>query len=279
MKTISDAFKQAVTLTGVSDSPRLDVELLLCKVLAKDRTWLFTWSDKDLSAEQLVHFSELLTRRQSGEPVAHIVGEREFWSLPLSVNASTLIPRPDTELLVETALSLSLPDEARVLDLGTGTGAIALALASEKKYWQVTGVDLSEEAVALAKSNGKKLGLDPVNFLQSDWFSSLPSGAVFDLLVSNPPYIDSDDEHLTQGDVRFEPLSALVADGNGYSDIERILSEAPGFLAEGGWLMFEHGWQQGEGVRSRMHQAGFQQVETRRDYGGNERVTLGVLMR
>ncbi|MFL0796350.1 MAG: peptide chain release factor N(5)-glutamine methyltransferase [Cellvibrionaceae bacterium] len=276
MTTIAEILRQAPLLAEVSDSPRLDVELFLCDVLGKDRTWLFTWSDKSLSPEQLAQFESLFERRKTGEPVAYILGQREFWSLPIKVSPATLIPRPDTELLVETALSLNLPNDARVLDLGTGTGAIALALASEKEQWHISGVDYSEAAVQLATENAEALGLSQVQFFQSDWFTAVGGNEQYHLILSNPPYIDSADPHLEQGDVRFEPSSALVAENNGFADIEKIIADSKDFLMPGGWLAFEHGWQQGEGVRERLKTAGFTDVKTLKDLGGNERVTLGT---
>jgi release factor glutamine methyltransferase len=185
--TISNCLKLAPQLASVSDSPRLDIEIFLTHILNQNRTWLFTWSDKELTAEQAKQFDGFFQRRLTGEPVAHIIGQREFWSLPLMVNNSTLIPRPDTELLVEAVLGL-FPDEQprRLLDLGTGTGAIVLALAHEKKQWNCVGVDREPAAVELAEQNRQQLQLPNVNILQSDWFSALGDEAPFDVIVSNP---------------------------------------------------------------------------------------------
>lgn len=205
--------------------------------------------------------------------MAYLIGQREFWSLPLQVNNSTLIPRPDTEVLVETALQLSLPPAARVLDLGTGTGAIALALKSSQPQWQVTAVDRERAAVTLAQHNANSLKL-AVAVIQSDWFAALPEQQ-FDLIVSNPPYIDGDDPHLQQGDVRFEPTTALVAAQQGLADLFHIIDTAPLFLAPAGWLVLEHGWQQGAAVRSQLTRQGYQQVTTVCDYANLERVTIG----
>lgn len=277
--TIANCLKQSAQLADISDSPRLDIEILLTHILQKNRTYLFTWPEKELTAEQAQTFNEFFTRRLTGEPVAHIIGQREFWSLPLMVNNSTLIPRPDTELLVEAALGLFAGDEKnqsrRLLDLGTGSGAIVLALAHENKSWQCVGVDKERAAVELAEKNRMQLNLHNVKIQQSDWFSTIEDEILFDIIVSNPPYIDPSDEHLKEGDVRFEPLSALIADNNGLADLEFIIAQAPQHLTANGWLLVEHGYDQGAAVRSLFASNQFDQVNTLRDFGGNERVTLG----
>ena len=227
-----------------------------------------------LTRDEETQLAELLARRKTGEPVAHLVGEREFWSLPLYVSAATLIPRPDTECLVEQALARLPASPARILDLGTGTGAIALALASERPDCQVTAVDVMPDAVALAQRNVDRLALPNVTVVHSSWFSAL-ADRQFETIVSNPPYIDEADPHLGEGDVRFEPRSALVAAGQGLADLSQIITAARQHLVSDGWLLLEHGWTQGEAVRALFLQAGYQQVETCRDYGGNERLTLG----
>ncbi|ENM5892174.1 peptide chain release factor N(5)-glutamine methyltransferase [Vibrio mimicus] len=258
-----------------SDSPALDAAVLLCHVLAKPRSYLLTWPDKTLEEPVLVSLNALLARRMAGEPVAYILGEREFWSLPLKVSPSTLIPRPDTERLVELALEKAALIEGELLDLGTGTGAIALALASELPLRRVTGIDLRPEAAELAQENATRLSILNTQFLQGSWFSPLADGTKFALIVSNPPYIEESDPHLNQGDVRFEPKSALVAEENGLADIRYISTHAPRFLLEGGWLLFEHGYDQGEAVRTILRELGYQSVTTKQDYAGNDRVTLG----
>lgn len=257
-----------------SDSPALDAQLLLCAVLQRPRAWLYTWPEKRLSEVQWQRYQALLAERLAGMPVAYLLGEREFWSLPLKVNRHTLIPRPDTEQLVEQALALDLPVDARVLDLGTGTGAIALALASERPHWRVTGCDRLPQAVALARENAQVLGLAAVSFLQSDWFSAL-SGQGFDLVVANPPYIAANDPHLQQGDVRVEPHSALVAGNEGMADLLQILAAAPGYLHPGGWLLMEHGWTQGAPLRQALSEQGYHHVLTRHDLAGQPRVSGG----
>ncbi|WP_309137178.1 peptide chain release factor N(5)-glutamine methyltransferase [Pseudidiomarina homiensis] len=258
---------------AASATPQLDAEVLLAHVLSCSRTYLHTWPDKVLDEQQLKSAEGLLQQRATGLPVAHLLGEREFWSLPLQVNASTLIPRPDTECLVEQALQLSLPAQARVLDLGTGTGAIALALKSERPQWQVVAVDKTIDAVKLAEANAARLGL-AVEVQQSDWFRNITDQR-FDLIVSNPPYIDARDPHLQQGDVRFEPHSALVAGASGFADLATIITTARSYLNGNGWLVLEHGWQQAERCRLALHEAGYGQVQSQRDYANLERITFG----
>lgn len=257
-----------------SSTPRLDAELLLAHALGKSRGYLHTWPERELEASQLECYQAALARRRSGEPVAYILGRQGFWSLDLDVASHTLIPRPDTELLVETALALLPATPLQVLDLGTGTGAIALALASERPAWQVTGVDRVPEAVALAQGNGVRLQLANARFAESRWFSAL-AGQRFQLIVSNPPYIAAADPHLSQGDVRFEPSSALVAGIDGLDDIRLIIEQAPEHLLASGWLLLEHGFDQAEAVRELLVQRGFATVESRRDLGGHQRISLG----
>lgn len=269
--TIQEALQRAMaSLPG--DSPKLDAEVLLGFVLGQSRTYLYTWPERELSATQQSLLEELVARRASGTPVAYLVGEREFWSLPLQVNEHTLIPRPETELLVEQALA-RLPRSGRALDLGTGTGAIALALVSERPDAEIWAVDASLEALKVARANVERLGL-PVQLVHSDWFAQV-SGQRFHLIVSNPPYIAEADPHLGQGDVRFEPLTALASGRDGLADIRQIVARAPAHLHPGGWLLFEHGYDQGAPVRELLTRAGFSSVETVQDYGGNDRVTLG----
>ena len=283
--SVAQCLQMSAELESISDSARLDIELILCHILQKNRTYLFTWPDKTLTAEQEKAFTDFFVRRKTGEPIAHILGQREFWSLPLAVNNSTLIPRPDTELLVELVLELFSDDAAQqqrcCLDLGTGTGAIILAIASEKPHWQLVGVDKSADAVALAEKNRSHLQFAHVKIQQSDWFAALAlqgdaiRAQQFDVIVSNPPYIDPQDPHLEQGDVRFEPRSALIADNHGLADIELIIQQSWDYLSNQGWLLLEHGYDQAVAVRGLLTARGFVQVATRRDLGGNERVTLG----
>lgn len=251
----------------------LETDLLLAHVLGQSRTWLFTWPERTLTDEQQRHFGDLIQRRLGGEPVAHILGTREFWSLPLKVNASTLIPRPDTETLVETILNRFDQTALRMADMGTGTGAIALALASERPGWSISAFDVQPDAVALAQENAHQLGL-PVTVGQSHWCDALADHSL-DLLVSNPPYIAADDVHLQQGDVRFEPLSALVAAEDGLADIRILIEQGRRVLVPGGWLFLEHGWTQGPAVRDCFERLGYGSVATVQDMGMRDRVSFG----
>ncbi|MFU9138679.1 peptide chain release factor N(5)-glutamine methyltransferase [Erwinia tasmaniensis] len=264
--------RAAIARLPGSDSAKRDAQILLGFVTGKSRSWLMAFDDQLLSPEQLTQLEALLLRRAGGEPVAYLTGEREFWSLSLLVSPETLIPRPDTELLVEQALQHLPTTPATVLDLGTGTGAVALAIASERPDCRVTGVDRIPGAVRLAERNGQRLGMTNATFCLSDWFSALEASH-FNLIVSNPPYIDRDDVHLQQGDVRFEPASALIADDNGLADIVLIAAQAARYLLPGGWLLLEHGWQQAKRVRRILLENHFVQVDTLQDYGGNDRVT------
>ncbi len=269
----------AEDLREVSEDPRRDAEVLLAAVLECDRARLYAYGDHYIDQTARDIFCHYVERRCEGEPVAYILGQREFWSLVLKVNDSTLIPRPDTEILVETALHCCQQEQAHVIDLGTGCGAIALALAHERPKWQVDAVDAQQNAVDLAQLNARLLALPNLSVYRSHWFDAVlahtaaPDGK-FDMIVSNPPYIAADDPHLAQGDLRFEPLSALVAADEGYADLEAIARQACGFLNDGGLLLLEHGFGQGERLRATLRALGYDNVDTVRDYGGNERVTV-----
>ncbi|SDK71306.1 [protein release factor]-glutamine N5-methyltransferase [Methylophilus rhizosphaerae] len=252
---------------------RSEAQLLLMHVLAINRAWLIAHGSDEVTAQHAQVFNQLVQRRLQGEPVAYMLGYREFFGLRLKVTPDTLIPRPDTETLVEAALQ-KISGAMRVLDLGTGTGAIALAMAQHAPQAQVTAVDASVKALAVARENAQSLQLGSVRCVHSDWFEAL-AGQTFDLIVSNPPYIEDSDPHLAQGDLRFEPYSALASGADGLQDIDRIIASAPTYLHTKGWLMLEHGYNQAEAVQQRLAMHGFQAVETRQDLGGNPRVTLG----
>ena len=280
MATVADLLQRHNELSPASDTALLDTELLLCHSLSVDRAWLKTWPDKILSAPDMQRFEQLFRRRLEGEPVAFIIGSQGFWTLDLKVSPHTLIPRPETELLVETAMQLELPNNSQVLDLGTGTGAIALALASENPQWHMTAVDVQASAVELAEQNRLACRLKNVTIYQSDWFAAVANRqpqTLFNLIVSNPPYIEIDDAHLFEGDVRFEPASALVSGTQGLDDLQLVIGQSSGFLAPAGWLLVEHGHAQGLAVRGLFNEAGYVLVETRQDYNQLDRITLGRL--
>jgi release factor glutamine methyltransferase len=278
MDSVSQLLQLSVELQSTSDSPQLDCELLLCHVLDVDRTWLRTWPDSPVTKDQKALFEVLLHKRCQGHPIAYLVGSRGFWSIDLKVSSETLIPRPETELIVELALNLNFPSHACGLDLGTGSGAIALALASERPDMQWLAVDSQQGAVELAQTNCDRLKLTNVNVFHSVWFNAMKApNNRFDLIVSNPPYVAVDDPHLVQGDVRFEPSSALVAGVDGLDDIKIIVSQSPAYLNSNGWLLIEHGYNQGQAVSDLMLATGFSDVFTHQDYNDLDRVTLGQL--
>lgn len=272
--TIAELLQSATQANHLSDSPGLDCELLLCFVLGVSASYSKTWPERQVSDDHSAEFNALLKRRVAGEPVAYLIGSQGFWSLDLEVSPATLIPRPETELLVEVALDLPLPREAAVLDLGTGTGAIALALATERSHWQICAVDLQQQAVDLAERNRQRYQLDNVRLFASDWFTAIPAQR-FDLIVSNPPYIEANDPHLNQGDVCFEPASALVSGADGLNDLRLVCAQSVDYLADGGWLLLEHGFDQGDAVREVLEQAGFTSVKTDTDLNHLERLTQG----
>jgi release factor glutamine methyltransferase len=253
----------------------VDAEFLLVHVLDRPRSWLFAHRDDVAPAGVAEAFAALVARRAQGEPVAYLTGRRGFWRFDLAVTQATLIPRPETELLVELALARLPADRAvRIADLGTSSGAIALALAHERPRAQVLASDASAQALAVAQANAQALALANVGFREGDWFAPL-AGERFDLIASNPPYIALGDPHLGEGDLRHEPAAALSSGADGLDAIRRIAADAPRHLRAGGWLLLEHGWDQGAAVRDLLRAAGFVEVATERDLEGRDRVTLG----
>lgn len=278
MARIDTLLEEAARQFTDSDSPRLDAEVLLTHALHKPRSYLRAFAEVDVDAEIEQAFALLVARRAAGEPVAHLTGQREFWSLPLQVTADTLIPRPDTELLVEQALE-HIPANAdwRIADLGTGSGAIALAIASERPRCHIVACDLSTAALAVAQANAQRLKLNNIEFRHSDWCSALAENEQFEMIVSNPPYIRAADPHLEQGDVRFESRLALVSGEDGLDAIRLILEQAKQHLLSSGWLLLEHGYDQGPQLRELFSEAGYADPKTLQDSGQNDRLSLAQL--
>jgi len=272
--TLADA-AQALDALPHSEA-KLEAELLLSEVLGKERSYLFTWPERELTPLQAQAFVGLLERRLAGEPIAYILGHREFWSLDLKVTPDVLIPRPETELLVELALKAFPPHHPiAAADLGTGSGAVAAAIARERPCWMIWATDKSEAALAVARENFHHCGLDRIRTGQGAWYEALPKQQRFELIVSNPPYIRERDPHLDRGDLAHEPRSALTAGSHGLDDIREIVAQAPKRLHGGGLLLLEHGFDQGETVRTLLRQAGFKGVRTYGDLAGLDRVSAG----
>ncbi|ORU91253.1 MAG: hypothetical protein A6F71_08400 [Cycloclasticus sp. symbiont of Poecilosclerida sp. M] len=259
---------------GCTDSSELDAEVLLTHALNKERSYLRAWGEKTLTEEQQNDFHSLLSERLQGTPVAYITGKREFWSRAFYVTPNVLIPRPDTELLIEIVLQkLWLNSPCKILDLGTGSGIIAITLALELDHAEITATDISSDALKVAQKNTAFHSPKNLEFIQSAWFESINETG-FNLIISNPPYIDEADSHLSEGDVRFEPRMALVSTDNGLSDIEAISIKAQPFLANNGYLLFEHGYQQGNAVKTLLELNGYCQIKQFNDLQGYTRATL-----
>lgn len=277
MITLGEALREGrsrLAATGIAE-PQLEASLLLADALGQSRTYLFAHPELPLAQGVVAHFEARLARRCQGEPVAYIRGCQAFWSLELLVSPATLIPRPETELLVEIALTeLPAGQDLRVVDLGTGCGAIALALAKERPGWRIAAVDASPEALALARLNRDRLHLTQVDLYLGGWLSPFPD-IRFEAILSNPPYVASTDPHLERGDLRFEPQVALTPGPTGLEAIERIIAQAPAHLTQGGWLWLEHGWEQGPAVRALLEASGLAEVHTWRDFSGQDRVSGG----
>ncbi len=268
-ETIETLLRQAAAID------RVDAEWLLAHALGRPRAWLFAHAGDPVPAETAERYTALLARRAAGEPVAYLTGEQGFWTLALEVSPATLIPRPETELLVELALArIPMGAAARIADLGTGSGAIALAIAKERPRAHTVATDASEPALAVARRNAARNRIANIEFRHGDWLAPL-AGERFDLIASNPPYIAEGDPHLGDGDLRFEPASALSSGADGFDALRIITSAAPRHLCSGGWLLLEHGWGQGAAVRALLAEAGFSEVETARDLEGRDRTTLG----
>lgn len=274
---IQAALQQARrALEPSSDSARLDAELLLAKVLAKPRSYLFAWPERELQPTEYLAFQNLVAQRLQGQPVAYLLGYREFWGMELEVSPATLIPRSDTELIVELVLAqLAHQPAPNILDLGTGTGAIALALAKERPDARILAIDNSVAALAVAQRNQQRLGFSQLSWLAANWLSALAPVKQFDLIVSNPPYIAEDDPHLLQGDLRFEPRSALSSGIHGLDDLRHLIQTAPHYLQVGGWLVLEHGYTQASQVAAAFKTANYTELACYQDLAGHDRVSLG----
>lgn len=274
---LREILKQAIhQLEQQSDSPTIDAEILLAHVLGKSRSYLYAYPELLLSEKQFADYQQIIQQRVVGLPVAYLTGTREFWSIPLKVTADTLIPRPETEKLVEIALEL-LKDKprAQILDLGTGSGAIALALAKEKPQWDISAADKSLAALKIAEENALLSGLKHVKFFYSDWFTKLPEKQ-YDAIISNPPYIAENDPHLLQGDLRFEPRAALISGKDGLRDLRYLIQTSRDFFLPGGLLLLEHGYDQKSALESILYDAGYKNIQCWQDWQGNDRVTSAV---
>ncbi|MAZ78023.1 MAG: protein-(glutamine-N5) methyltransferase, release factor-specific [Legionellaceae bacterium] len=272
--TVEQTLSRSVELLPRSATPKLDVEILLQYTLGVNQAKLYAYPERVLTQTEQTIFAKHLRRRQVGEPIAYIVGEKEFFSLPLKITADVLVPRPETELLVELVLQLLPQDKkVRLIDLGTGSGAIALALAHNRPNWEIYASDKSSAALSIAKENADHLQLGNIQFIQSDWCATLPTQQ-YDLIVSNPPYVDPMDAHLQSDGLLFEPQSALVADDEGFADLFIIAEQAGSFLHKDGWLLLEHGNQQGEKLANYLREKGFSDVSAHLDLAGQVRATL-----
>ncbi len=272
--TVKDLLQEAEQELRLFDSARLDAEILLCNVTGFDRCRLYTCPEETIPTDKASAYKALVNERNTGQPIAYLTGTKEFWSIELHVNQHTLIPRPETECLVEVALEhIPLNKSWQIADLGTGCGAIAIAIAKERTECQITATDISHDALVIAKSNARQLGLEHILFIKSDWYSEIKD--TFDLIISNPPYVREDDEHLFHGDIRHEPMLALSGGNDGLQSLRQIIRTAPACLTQGGWLFVEHGYNQGEDVRSIFAEHRFSDIRTRADYAGHERVSYG----
>ena len=277
MATLAETLKASTeSLKQCTDTPRLDAELLICHILNIPKTRLITEPNQTLEAEQILAINTLVQQRIEGQPVAYLTGQRDFWDMTLKVTPDTLIPRPETELLVETALELYGNDESiNAIDLGTGTGAIALSIARERPNWHITATDKSHDTLAVAIENAEAYQLHNVTLLQSHWFENLVEDCKFDLIISNPPYVPTDAPHLQERGVRYEPQDALCSGPDGLNDIRIIIPESKKHLKQQGWLLLEHGFDQGEQVKALFAEHGYQNVQQKKDLAGHIRITFG----
>ena len=270
--TIKQALDVAAGDLSQSDSPRLDAELLLAHILSVERSHLYAHPERILSCAVCQRFDVLVSRRAQSEPIAYLLGKRGFWDLTLKVSSAVLIPRPETELLVETALDLGASAKSlRVTDLGTGSGAIALAVGKSRPLWRITGTDISPDALEIARKNRETLGLSNVDFQEGSWCDPLPSGSM-DIIIANPPYIAPEDPYLSLRELRYEPVMALRAESNGYRDLQTIAAQAREKLVSGGWLLLEHGYAQHDTLLALLRGFGYSDVEGKKDLAGVPRM-------
>lgn len=262
-------------LLEISDTPLLDAEILLAHVLNVSRSFLFAFPERELTSQEILTFAEAIEKRKQKMPIAYITGHKEFWSLDLIVTENTLIPRPETELLVEQVLHHVTGNKKSILDLGTGSGAIALAIAHERPSWEIVATDSSHEALEIAKHNANRLHLSNILFLQGNWFAAVPSDKKFDAIVSNPPYIAFDDPDFEHENQSYEPRSALLSADNGLKDLKEIIAKARHYLKPGGLLLLEHGFKQASDIRSILENLYYSDIDTCQDLAGLDRVTLG----
>ncbi len=264
-------------LNNIQHTAQLDAEILLAKSLNKNRSYLYTWPEQDLSTAQVQHFQEYINKRKNGIPIAYLLGNKEFWSLNFTVTTDTLIPRPETELLVEQALKL-IPNQTswQIADLGTGSGAIALAIAFERHQCQITAIDKSNAALDIAIKNAHNNNISNITFIQSNWFEALAKQQ-FNIIISNPPYVAADDPLLAQGDVQFEPASALKSGVDGLDDIKKIIQHAPEYLLDKGWLLLEHGFEQHKLVQQLFKNCHYENIKTQYDLSRQARITFAQL--
>ena len=276
MPTIKSVLAEAISLLQASsESPSLDAEVLLCKALGRERIYLRAWDDAELSLSELQAYQALVNDRNQGVPIAYLTGNREFWSRDFLVSPDVLIPRPDTELLIELSLALTPQNQPyKIMDLGTGSGIIAVTLAAERPHAKISAIDISLAALQIAQANATRHKTEHIQFYQSNWFADVPNGR-YDLIVSNPPYLAEKDDHLTQGDLRFEPKIALISGTTGLGDISAIAEAALKRLTIGGYLLVEHGYNQQESVQNIFLALGYHKVQTHCDLSGLPRVTSG----
>ncbi len=271
---IKQALLDAKQQLPSQEQAALEASVLLAHILQRDKVYLIAHGEEILTASQQQQLSEFITRRQQGEPIAYITGEREFWSLPLQVNDQVLIPRPETELLVEKVLAYLPKEQQLIADLGTGSGAIALALARERPQWLIHATDSSVAALSVAKTNAENLACPNIQFFSGDWCAALPAKG-YDAIISNPPYIDATDPHLQMGDVQFEPRTALVAEQQGLADLEKIIIQAQHYLRPQGYLLLEHGYQQAAAVVALLQANHYMAITTYLDLAGHDRISIG----